>query len=161
MSKLRVNEISHKTGTGHVEMVGGQLIAPGITVGASHWTDYTNINTTSTAYIDIYTISYTKKLTESTLYGFFDINTLREGSQEQNWIVTVDGTLVSEMRHKNSATNGWDTRNVAINWTAVNGAAPGVYTIKLRLRVVGNGYYNYPTSFGNGASHYTIMEIAQ
>ena len=161
MSTLRVNEISARTGTGNVQMTGGQLIAPGITVGSVYLADSTNINTTSSTFVDAYTMSYTKKLANSALFGFFDINTLREGSQEQNWIITVNDVQVSEVRNKNSSTTGWDTRNMGFHWTAASGGAAGVYTIKLRFRVVGNGYYNYPTAYGNGVSHYIVMEIAQ
>lgn len=160
MSILKVDSLSTRTGAGLINSA-NTVAGPGNTVGIQHWVDSTNTNTSSTTYVDMYTMSYTKKIANSTLFGFFDINTLREGSQEQSWIVEINGTQVAEIRAKNASTTGWDTRNVGFNWSALSGQAAGAYTIKLRLKVVTIGYYNYPTSFGNGISHYTIMEIAQ
>lgn len=162
MSNLKVSSLAHRTGSGVINVAADNILAaPGTPVGVQHFVNSTNINTSSTSFVDVYTMTYTKKISNSTLYGFFDINTLREGSQEQNWIVEINGTTVAEWRNKNSSTVGWDSRNMAFNWSALSGSSPGVYTIKLRFRVVGNGYYNYATSFGNGISHYTIMEFAQ
>ena len=161
MSILKVDQLQSRFGTTITVPSDTALLAKGVVVGSQHWNDYTNVNTTSTSYVDAASFTYIKKFTNSSLYGFFDINTLREGSQEQSWCVEINGTIVSELRNKASSTTGWDTRNIAFNWAALNGSAAGSYTIKLRLKVVTYGYYNYSTSFGNGVSHFTIMEIAQ
>jgi hypothetical protein len=161
MSTLQVNSLEPRTGSTITIPSGVILNAPGSIVSTATFTDTTNVNTSSTSFIDCYTISYTKKITNSKVFGFFDICSLREASQQQSWAVEINGTIVAELKHKASSTTGWDQRNNALNWAALSGAAPGVYTIKLRLKVVTQGYYNYPTDFGNGHSHYTIMEIAQ
>jgi hypothetical protein len=159
-SILKLDTLQTPSGTGIITSP-NTIVSPGATVGVQHWVDYTNINTSSTTFIDLYTMTYTKKIANSALFGFFDINTLREGSQEQHWAVEINGTMVSELRHKSSSTSGWDTKNSAFNWSALSGSTAGVYTIKLRMKVVTFGYYNYQTAFGNGSSHFTIMEIAQ
>lgn len=151
MSTLKVNTINNLAGQINVGKV--------ITI--AKYTDYTNLNTTSSSYVTAYTFpNFTKKYdsTVSSIYGFCSISSLWEGSEQQEWQIMRSSTLLSEIRHKNSNTSGWGMHSFPINFEDTSAAA-GSISYFLRVRVVNYAYYNYPTAYGNCPSHYTLMEV--
>jgi len=150
MSTLKVNTITN---------VAGQINV-GKVVTIAKYTDYTNVNTTSGSYSVAYTFpSFAKKYDAATssIFGFCSICTLQEGNEQQSWKIDRGGTLIVEMRHKNASLSGWTQNNSFLNFN--DGAPAGSVIYTLQFQCVTAGYYNYPTAYGNGVSHYTLMEV--
>ena len=151
MSTLKVNSITNLS----------NQINVGKVITIANYTDYTNVNTSSSSYITVYTFpNFAKKYNAATssIYGFCSICSLFEGSQGQNWGIFRSGTLMSEIRHRNASISGWGMHSFGMNFVDVT-APGGSISYTLQLKVSGQGYYNYPNYFGNGVSHYTLMEV--
>lgn len=151
MSTIKVNNIQN---------LAGQINA-GKVITIAKYTDYTNVNTSSSSYVTAYTFpNFTKKYDSSvsSIYGFCSISSLFEGSEQQEWQIMRSSTLLAEIRHRNAAPGVWGMHSIPLNF--VDTAAPaGNISYFLQFRVVTWGWYNYPTSFGNCPSHYTLMEV--
>ena len=151
MSTIKVNNIQN---------LSGQINA-GKVITIAKYTDYTNVNSTSSSYTTAYTFpNFTKKYDSSvsSVYGFCSICSLFEGSEQQEWQIVRSSTVVVEIRHKNASISGWGMHNFPMPFKDT--AAPaGNISYSLQFRVVSYGWYNYPTNYGNGVSHYTLMEV--
>jgi hypothetical protein len=150
MSTLKVNTITN---------VAGQINV-GKVVTIATYTDYNNVSTNSSTFITVYTFpNFAKKYDAATssIYGFCSVCSLFEGSHGQNWGIFRSGTLMSEIRHRNAGISGWGMHSFPINF--VDGAPAGSTSYTLQLKASGYGYYNYQNYFGNGVSHYTLMEV--
>lgn len=150
MSTLRVNTVTNLS----------SQINVGKVVTTAYYTDSTNLNTQSTTFVTAYTFpTFTKKYdaSTSTVYGFCSISTLFEGSEQQNWKIDRGGTSMAEILHRNASLSGWGMHNAPLHFT--DAAPAGALTYTLQVRVVSWAWYNYPTNWGNGRSHYILMEV--
>ena len=153
MSTLKVNTITN---------VAGQINV-GKVVTHSFYTDATTISG-GAAPVTLFNMSFTKKYDAATssVYGFFGINNLMEGSQAQKYRVIRSGNTVGESRHRNSFTRNWGTSVNVLNWQDTSAPAGSLtYTLQM-AEYVSIFYYNYQTNLSgspSGISQYTIMEI--
>lgn len=152
MSTTKVNNITNLSDIPNV----GKIVT------TAYYTDSTNVNTQSSSFVTAYTFpSFKKKYdaSTSTVYGFCSISSLFEGSEEQYWRIMRSGLNdeLSSVLHKNASIPNWGMHNVPLYFTDAAPAGPVVY--RLEFQVVSWGYYNYPTNWGNGKSHYTLMEV--
>ena len=152
MSTLKVNTITN---------VAGQINV-GKVITHSFYTDSTSISG-GTAPVTLFNMSFTKKYDAATssVYGFWSISNLCEGTQAQRYRAIRSGSTIGEMRMRH-AESGWNMEQASFNWQDTSAPAGSLtYTLQM-AEYVTVFYYNYQTNLSgspNGISHYTIMEI--
>lgn len=117
------------------------------------------ISTISTSFVHLWNLEIWDVKSWSKIIWEVSISTLWQWSEEQEWGIFKDWVQIASLKHKNSITTGWGMHHATIMFEDTNPNI-GNNTYALKLRVNGNAYFNYPTTFWNSTSFAKLTEIS-